>query len=245
MDSCKVVFIRIIANTSILNFNTAYAVNYPWARKFTILVADGVTVTGINFTALPNNTNYQIKITNRGNIYGQGGIGGRGASGQVGSCSLVATNGNPGGNAIETRSDIKITVDNFGIVAGGGGGGGGGGRVSSGQYGGGGGGGAGGTGGTGGIGGGNTASLSGCGTTTQIAQAGTNGTATTFGTGGTGASSGGNGGNGGGFAQVGQNGLGTSPGIGGVAGKAIASIIGASSSVINNLGSGQTYGVVE
>ena len=66
MDSCKVVFIRIAANAPNINFNTAYAVNYPWARKFTILVADGVTVNGISFIALPNTNNYQIKITNRG-----------------------------------------------------------------------------------------------------------------------------------------------------------------------------------
>ncbi len=245
MDSCKVVFIRISANATNINFNTAYAVNYSWARKFTILVAEGVSVTGIIFTSLPINANYQIKITNRGNIYGQGGTGGNGASGQVGSCGIAATNGNVGGNAIATRSDIKITIDNFGIVAGGGGGGGGGGRVSLGQYGGGGGGGAGGNGGNGGIGGGNTISSIGCGTTTSIAQGGMNGTAITFGTGGTGASGGGNGGNGGGYALGGQNGSGTSPGTGGAAGKAIASVGGASNSIINNIGSGQTFGVVE
>jgi len=246
MDSCKVVFIYIKSNIlNSINFNTAYAVNYPSARKFTILVGDGVTIYGIDFSSLPINNNYKIKITNRGNIYGQGGNGGNGASGQAGSCSIAAGNGIAGGNAISTRANLKITVDNYGIVAGGGGGGGGGGKVSLGQYGGGGGGGAGGGGGTAGNGGGNTTSLGICITTTSIAQNGINGTTTTAGNGGTGASSGGNGGNGGGFAQVGQNGTGTSPGTGGAAGKAIGSIIGPSNSVINNLGSGQSFGVVE
>lgn len=78
MDTCKVIFIRITSNTGSINFNTAYASVYPSARKFTLLIEAGVIISnGINFTTLPTQNIYRIKIVNRGGIYGSGGAGGR------------------------------------------------------------------------------------------------------------------------------------------------------------------------
>jgi hypothetical protein len=245
-DTCKSLVIRISANANNIDFNAVYATKYPLQRKFVILVEPGVIISdGINFINLPLNTVYQIKIANYGGIYGRGGNGGAGSSGQSGSCAIAAGNGGSGTNAIATRWDVKITIDNFGVIAGGGGGGGGGGRTAAGQYGGGGGGGAGSFVGTGGTGGGQTISITGCFTSAPLAQNGGPGTTAAGGAGGNGNSGGSNGGPGGGLAQVGQIGAGTSGGAGGQPGKAIASFGGASNSIINNLGGGQSFGVIE
>lgn len=245
-DTCKAIFIHISANASSIDFYTTYAINYPKARKFSILVIEGITISGgINFFNMPLTGVYDIKIINRGEIFGSGGPGGTGASGQSGQCAIAAANGGPGGSAIHTRVGNAIVVDNYGIVAGGGGGGGGGGRTAADQYGGGGGGGAGSFPGSGGVGGGSTINVFGCGTLTSIAQSGTNGTISGGGQGGTGASSGGNGGNGGGRAQTGENGTGTAAGSGGPPGNAISSFGGSSGSIINNLGTGQSFGIVQ
>jgi hypothetical protein len=247
VDTCKAILIHINTNSPVIDFYNTYAINYTWARKFSILIDAGVLVEGISFFNMPTNKVFKLKIVNKGNLAGSGGAGGRGASGQIGSCSVAAGNGVDGVSAIVTRTDLKILVDNYGIIAGGGGGGGGGGKTALGQYGGGGGGGAGSGGCIGGLGGGNTISgpFGSCGTSLSFAQNGVNGTLTNGGTGGTGASAGGNGGNAGGRAQAGTNGTGTAAGIAGVAGKAILSFGGSSASIINNIGGGQSFGVVE
>lgn len=256
-DTCKIVTVRITANTGSINFNTTYASQYPGKKKFVMLIYPGVTVnsTGgagaIDFSTMTANS--KITIINRGYITGHGGLGGNGATGNAGGpCNRPAVAGSAGGNAIATIAGIAVTINNYGTVAGGGGGGGGGGRTIIGEYGGGGGGGAGLLVANGGTGGGVTIStgcfpICGCGTLTVIAQSGQPGTSTTGSPGGTGANGAGagNGGAGGARAQVGQNGTGTAAGTGGAAGKAIASIGGASGSIINNLAGGQSFGVVE
>ena len=248
-DTCKIVLIHITQNTGNIDFNNLYASKYPQARRFAILVDQGVTISyGINFSTLPGNPAiYKIRLINRGGIYGNGGIGGNGASGQSGGpCFIAAQNGSVGGVAIATFATyVLLTIDNYGTISGGGGGGGGGGRTLVGQLGGGGGGGAGSAGGTGGIGGGTTLSFIGCSTTSSVAQNGSAGTTSAGGVGGAGSSGGSGGGTGGGLAQTGSTGLGSSPGIGGAPGKAVASVNGATGTIINNYGSGQVFGIVE
>jgi hypothetical protein len=249
MDTCKAILVRITTNASTIDFNTTYASVYPTARKFTVIIDPGVIISnGISFFNMPAQNSYTIKIVNRGGIYGSGGAGGGGASGAAGQCAIPPGAGNPGSAAIITKAGFKVTIDNYGIIAGGGGGGGGGGRVTTDQFGGGGGGGAGAFAGNGGTGGGNTISLpfgGGCGTLSPIAQGGTPGTINTGGTGGAGNNGGGIGGNGGGLAQQGTMGTGAGAPAGGAAGKAVQSIGGASLTVINNIAGGQVLGVVE
>ena len=262
-DVCKVVVIKITANTDSINFYETYGKNYPHSRKFVIVVSNGVMIKGglrptpfvpiprpsIDFSTMPSTAT--IKIINYGNILGLGGSGGNGATGDGlvhGSCFNVtqpAADGASGGNAVDTKPGIKVTIDNYGIVAGGAGGGGGGGRTAIGQYGGGGGGGA--SYGYPGKGGGyvtQTCSQFGCGPCAHfsIAQDGIAGQLNTGGNGGNGANGGGNGGVGGGWGQPGQNGTGTGAGLGGALGKAIS---GGSGNVVSNINGGISYGTVD
>ncbi len=247
-DTCKIISIQITADATGINFNTAYASQYPGKRKFAILIYPGVTIgqsgaAAIDFSTIPGNA--IITIVNRGNILGGGGGGGSGATGHMGGpCNRAATAGNPGGHAIITKAGVPVIINNYGTVAAGGGGGGGGGRNVIGEYGGGGGGGAGSNPGNGGTGGGTTFSVLGvCGTSTVIAQSGQPGTLTAGGAGGLGANGAGagNGSIGGARAQAGQNGTGTAAGAGGIPGKAIS---GGSGNSIINIG-GQSFGVVD
>ena len=206
-----------------IDFYNTYAKNHPNAREFAIIIDPGVNVVSggyatsafvggtiplaaISFFAMPVGTQYAIKIVNRGNIVGNGGAGGFGARGQnTESCVANAGNGDQGGVAILTSPDVKITIENYGMISGGGGGGGGGGRNNLGEYGGGGGGGA--TFGPGGIGGGPTRYLSlgglpGSCLTTSVAQNGSAGGITTGSDGGAGALNGGNGGKGGDWPRL-------------------------------------------
>lgn len=233
--------IRISQSTDAIDFST-YTNTLPGKNKFNILIDDSVTISGgIDFSTIPSASyNYEISIINNGFIYGTAGFGGNGASGTNSvSCPVFpAQNGMRGGNAITTNSLVKITIKNYGIIAGGGGGGGGGGRSDANtQLGGGGGGGASlisGKGGLAGLGGNNCQNIS--------AANGQPGNTTTGGTGGAGYNGGGAGGNGGGIASPGQNGTGIGSGSGGIAGKAIG---GGSGNVINNLNGGQTFGAVD
>ena len=266
-DTCKTVTITINEDTSAIDFYTGYAIKYPQARKFIILITEDVTINGkitttnvtnitlhpaIDFSTMPVSfTGTTVKIINHGAIYGFGGHSGDGATGLVGGdCNANAANGSAGGNAIETNYTSEITVINYGLVAGGGGGGGGGGRAALGQLGGGGGGGAGIPFTSGGIGGGNSVwNCNGFGycvcllSGSNIAANGTGGTNVIGGVGGNGANGGGNGGNAGGLGQTGQNGTGTNAGTGGTAGWAILG--GSGKSSISNFGTGQSFGVVD
>ena len=248
-----------------IDFYNTYAKNHPNAREFSVIIDPGVNVVSggyatsafvggtiplaaISFFAMPVGTQFAIKIVNRGNIVGNGGAGGFGARGQnTESCVANAGNGDQGGVAILTTPDVKITIENYGIISGGGGGGGGGGRNNLGEYGGGGGGGA--TFGPGGIGGGPTTYLSlgglpGSCLTSSVAQNGSAGGITTGSDGGAGALNGGNGGKGGELAQAGQSGSGTNAGLGGPAGLTVLSYNGGSGIIINNHG-GQVLGIVQ
>lgn len=249
MDSCKIATIRITENATGINFNNTYFSKYPGKSKFIILIDSDVTiqstdaaVAAIDFSTTPGTA--QITIINRGNIVGSGGVGGRGASGHVGGCTLSASSGFNGGHAIKTKIGIMLAVKNYGIIGGGGGGGGGGGRNVIGEYGGGAGGGAGSIPGNGGEGGGITTYAIACFTTTIIAQSGQPGTLTAGGLRGLGANGAGagNGGTGGGLGQAGQNGTSTGAGTGGAAGKAIS---GGSGNIITNFSSGQSFGIVD
>jgi hypothetical protein len=231
--------IRISQSTGTIDFST-YANTFSGKKEFNILIDEGVTISGgIIFSSIPSAYgNYEISIINKGFIYGTAGTGGEGASGaNTISCpNSSGQNGQPGGNAITTNSLVKITINNYGVIAAGGGGGGGGGRSDQNtQLGGGGGGGAGLiAGGAGGFGGNDCQSHS--------AANGQPGTTTTGGIGGAGYNGGGAGGNGGGIASPGQNGTGIGGGSGGIAGKAIA---GGSGNVINNISGGQSFGAVD
>lgn len=247
-DDCKLVVINITANACKVDFYETYAKTKP-SGKYIINIAAGVTLSGCNpgdealsFANMPGIAD--IIINNYGTIAGAGGAGGDGRieSGCTSSFA-IATPGQPGGNAIRTKPGIKITLNNSGLVSGGGGGGGGGsGSTYSGtpNYGGGGGGGAGMTGGTAGLAGGayyvsGTSSI--C-SPHRDGISGTAGTATTGGSGGAGKGTGTAGGNGGNRAQEGTAGS----AAGGIAGKAIA---GGSGNVLNNIAGGQSFGVVD
>ena len=267
-DTCKVIIIKITENADSINFYQRYGQFFPNAKKFVILITAGDTVKGgarvvgvfgsgvayiyrpaFDFTTMPGTPS--IKIINYGVVYGLGGAGGGGATGNASgpvSCINInapAQNGYAGGNAIDTKAGLVVKVENYGLFAGGAGGGGGGGRSSSGQYGGGGGGGA--ALGPQGVGGGYTTqncSQFGCGPCFQVvvAQNGGLGTYTTGGLGGNGSNGGGNGGAGGALGQVGSVGLGVAPGLGGPVGKAIN---GGSGSSLINISGGISYGAVD
>ncbi len=267
-DACKVVVLRISADADSIDFYNMYAKNYPAARKFAIEIDPGVTIRGgirviaisglgtifisrpsLDFSNMPDGS--IIKIINRGSIYGHGGVGGEGATGDAttaAQCINVvhdAASGGEGGAAIQTKSGVVVNVENYGIIAGGGGGGGGGGRNTTGEYGGGGGGGAG-TPSVGGIGGGRITvscflSICVC-VFEQHATSGTSGTITMGGAGGIGANNGGNGGKGGDQGQPGEAGTGTNAGSGGAVGKAIG---GGSGNSLFNTNGGTSFGLVD
>jgi hypothetical protein len=253
-DTCKVATILIYDDVANLDFYSTYAIHYPNARKFVILILEDRYIyslnnnAALNFATMPYAAT--IKIINYGIIIGKGGDGGNGAAGQAANpCQPNALPGTAGSNAIATLPAVKISIYNYGLVGGGGGGGGGGGRSAIGQYGGGGGGGRGLNGGAFGLGGGPTANnicipTCICSISSSVATNGTAGTNANPGTGGTGSGGGGNGGNGGSLGQVGQSGTGTSAGNGGAAGKAISAAPGAGN-VIINLSGGVYYGVVD
>lgn len=247
-NNCQVIIIDITSNVCKLDFYNTYAKQSP-SKKYIINIAAGVTISGCNagdtaliFNSMPFDAS--ITISNNGTIAGAGGNGGNGA--KEGGCiglGTFATPGLPGGYAISTKTGVVITINNSGIVAGGGGGGGGSG-ANPGGFGGGGGGGAGITGGNGGIGGGihsKSPPFNICAFNKQ-GQNGGAGQSTLGGAGGAGASGGAAGSNGGGRGIVGQNGIGNLANLGGAAGKAIG---GGSGNVLNNLGVGQSFGVVD
>lgn len=165
-------------------------------------------------------TGTKVEFVNKGKVTGAGGIGGHGA------IPAAATNGTPGGTAIDASmvSGYTASLDNTGGTAQGGGGGGGGGNdfsdVESDNGGGGGGGGAGRVPGTGGIAGPNGQNGT-DGTTSTHGNGGNGGTGASGGTGATG----GNGGNMGAAGTAGGVGGGSNPpGAGGAAGKSINGI---------------------
>lgn len=215
----------------------------------------------------------KITINNFGKIVGRGGRGGRGGgtylvnSPNMNNCGIAAGQGLNGGHAIYT--DKKITVNNYGFIAGGGGGGGGGKSLAtSGANGGGGGTGAGWPLTAGGQGGStfySTGPLSSCPPGGQLAGCGTlpcccggyapfaingsgnthpNGNVFVYGSGGAGINGGFQGLFGGGLALAGVSGPNTA--AGGFPGKAInTGISTAQGSVINNLSGGSYAGVVD
>ncbi len=254
LDNCKTEIILISSGACKLDFYNAYAKNKP-ANRYLVIIQAGIAITGcvasdtaLSFANMP--VNVTVTIRNYGIIDGAGG---RGGSGRIQNNAFPSpcftfpfsgSNGGPGGHAIGTKTGVFISVTNYGIVAGGGGGGGSGGSASGTQYGGGGGGGAGnvpGNGGTAGV----ILTNSGfpvfsCVTTVQ-SNPGLPGTATNGGIGGVGSAGGGTGGTGGLRGQPGSPGS-DNAFIGGPAGKAIA---GGSGNSLINLGSGQSFGVVD
>jgi len=238
--------IRISGNQCDINFQTDYAINYPLNTKFAVLIESGAVISScagaaIDFNTMPGSAS--ITLINNGIIKGHGGGGGHGAAGDQGTCYSAAENGFAGGNAINTKMGVRVTIHNYGTVASGGGGGGGGGRNAAGEYGGGGGGGGGIAFGGGGNGGGTTMSgLFGACLIMSEAENGMNGESTNGGAGGLGLYGGGNGGSGGNIGMSGQNGTGTAAGLGGGPGKAIS---GGSGNQIINYGSGQSFGAVD
>jgi len=251
---CQTVVIDIIDDICNVDFYSQFA-RYAPAKRYIINISQDVYIYGCNpgdtalsFRNMPSGTSITIN-NNYGFILGGGGKGGKGqVEPGVGNCSItfpvLAEAGQAGGAAIVTKPGVAITVNNYGVVAGGGGGGGGSTKGSTSGYGGGGGGGAGLAFGPGGTGGGVfTQSCGQFGCTpcspTILAQAGIAGTNLTGGTGGAGYNGGPSGGNGGNRGQPGQNG---NLLTGGAAGKAIG---GGSGNIINNIGGGLTYGVVD
>lgn len=247
-DNCRIIVINITSNTCKLNFFETYAKGSP-AKKYLLNISPGVVVSGcaagdtaLSFSSMTFNA--EIIINNYGTIAGAGGEGGAGSLEQ--GCSglfAYATGGKPGGSAIATKSGIPVSVNNYGIIAGGGGGGGGSGG-NPGGYGGGGGGGAGIVMGPGGLPGGiYSGNQFGC-FPTRPGVAGTAGTTTAGGPGGVSTNGGATGGGGGNRAQTGQNGIGNLSFIaaGGAGGKAI---IGGSGNSLTNLSGGQSFGGVD
>jgi hypothetical protein len=246
---CQAVVVSISSNVCELDFYNTYAKFSP-ATKYIVRVEAGVTVSGCSpgDTALSFSNmspNVSVIVINHGTIAGAGGTGGSGAieSGCITSFAF-ATPGQAGGYAISTKAGVPVTVNNYGIIAGGGGGGGGSTKNPSGQ-GGGGGGGAGIVGGVGGTAGGvyqfSGGPISVC-VPAITAQPGTPGQPTLAGTGGAGNAGGGTGGNGGLRGQTGQNGTGTFAATGGAGGKAIG---GGSGNILNNISGGQSFGAVD
>jgi hypothetical protein len=245
---CQTVIIDITDDICNVDFYNQYA-KYAPAKKYILVVHEDVYIHGCNAgdTALSFNnmpTGVSITINNYGFISGGGGKGGAGKMEQIcfGGLPVFALPG-AGGAAISTKTGIAVSVNNYAVVAGGGGGGAGSSGTTS-TFGGGGGGGAGLAFGTGGAGGG--AYTQSCGqfgctpcAPTNFAQPGNTGTNLVGGTGGAGYSGAPAGANGGGRGQVGQS---SNMGAGGAAGKAIT---GGSGNVITNIGTGQTYGIVD
>jgi hypothetical protein len=235
-------------------------------RKIIIVIEPNVMVLGnagngaVGINLLPAATGSSIIIKNYGQVIGNGGTGGTGGDiSQDAQCiANPAQAGNTGGDAIVSKAGTKLTVHNYGTIAGGGGGGGGGaaGTCCGGNTGGGGGGGAGST-------GGNNRGLIGkeyywnnvihsCVLGTSLAQYGETGTLTAGGNGGNGGQTGSPlfagyaGGNGGGLGQPGQNGQDSfynTGGPGGLPGKAISGNPG--NNTVSNSGGGVVYGAVD
>ena len=245
-DSCQTIVVNISSNICKVNFYDLYARSAP-SKKYLVNIMPGVTVSGCTSgdTALSFNSmlfNSSIIINNYGTIEGAGGAGGYGSL-ETGCSGLFAyaTSGIPGGCAVSTKPGVGITINNYGLVAGGGGGGGGSGGNPTG-YGGGGGGGAGIIGGNGGLGGGTYSGVI-C-TAVRPGNPGAQGTSTLGGNGGAGLNGGATGGTGGSRGISGTNGVGnfTQVSVGGAGGKAIG---GGSGNVLVNISFGQSYGVVD
>jgi hypothetical protein len=248
-SSCQTVVINITGNACKIDFYDAYAKGLP-AKKYLINIPAGITISGcsagdtaLSFTSMPFNAD--ISINNSGTIAGSGGTGGQGTI-ELGCSTFPAqpsTTGSQGGYAVATKNGITISINNSGIVAGGGGGGGGSGQNVINGFGGGGGGGAGNAGGSGGAGGGQYQSaFSFCLAKQNLGQPGNAGLSITGGAGGLGVSGGANGGNGGDRGQNGQAGAGNLGGAGGIAGKAIG---GGSGNILINVNGGQRFGIVD
>ncbi len=269
---CQDVYIYSV-NSNGNNFQSQ-AGNPTAAKKWCVYVNAGVTLgastqggTALNFGTLPGGS--EVVLYNSGTIMAGGGNGAYGAHESDAFCASDgnAGDGGTGGDAITSSATVKVTVYNYGTVAGGGGGGGGGSGGCR-ARGGGGGGGRGLPGGLAGPGattGGSKASGGICTSCTSSGASATNGTAGTtlaFGLGGCGTGNsgggcfysgynGGCGGNGGGLGTAGANGNGNTCGsiissggafgLGGVAGRAINGNTGGSS--ITNIG-GAYYGIV-
>lgn len=251
---CQTVVINIEEDICNVDFYNQYA-RYAPAKKYVINISGDVYIYGCNpgdtalsFRNMPAGVSITIN-NNYGFILGAGGKGGNGqVESGVGGCAIsfpiIAQPGQAGGAAIVTKSGVIITINNYGVIAGAGGGGGGSSKGATSGYGGGGGGGAGLVFSTGGSGGGvYTQSCGQFGCTpciaTILAQPGSGGTNITAGTGGAGYNGGPSGGNGGSRGQAGQNGNLTT---GGTAGKAIG---GGAGNIINNIGGGQSFGIVD
>lgn len=248
-DSCQIIVINIISNMCKVNFYDLYAKSAP-SKKYLVNVMQGVTISGCNpgDTALSFSSmmfNSAITINNYGTIEGAGGYGGLGTL-ETGCSNLssYATGGGPGGYAVSTKAGVVITINNYGLVAGGGGGGGGSGGNPSG-YGGGGGGGAGIVGGNGGLGGGTyVGGFGGICNASRPGNPGSTGTALIGGNGGAGQNGGAAGGAGGSRGISGNNGTGnlTQLSFAAAGGKAIG---GGSGNVLTNITFGQSYGIVD
>ncbi len=253
-DECKTEIITISSSICKLDFYNVYAKDKK-ANKYLVIIQPGVNITGclpgdtaINFANMPGNA--VINIRNYGTIAGAGGNGGNGRikNGSANPCPGVlgsgGTNGRTGGSAIGTKTGVSISVINYGIVSGGGGGGGAGAFVVSTDYGGGGGGGAGSVFGNGGDPGISMTLIFtfpfGCQTTVESSP-GLPGTSIIGGLGGAGSGGGGTGGIGGVRGQQGAPGS-DNVFVGGAAGKAIA---GGSGNMLTNVGSGQSFGIVD
>ncbi len=130
------------SDTIKVNRETTYSFPDASYKRYLLVINTGINVIGslvdsvanpaIDLSNLPNNSIVIIK--NLGGVYGRGGNGGRGYSPNnlevIGSCSplpLPPENGANGAHAISlaSYSGISLTVQNYGIIAGGGGGGGG------------------------------------------------------------------------------------------------------------------------
>jgi hypothetical protein len=257
-DTCHTVTISITQNVDHeIDFMEEYASRYPGQRKFKVVVDSNVVImgqidtignqfgvfivprSGINFDSMPAGT--EVLLINYGVIVGRGGLGGRGAG--AGTCGASAQTGVPAGHGVVKDGTVSLTIQNYGLIAGGGGGGGGGGGNGSPNYGGGGGGGAGF--GSGGTGGGFNFSSGGfppiCVYGSPEASSGVDGLDTSGGTGGAGTNGGGTGGNGGFLGMPGSDGTGTNFGTGGAGGKAISG----AGAMLTNFGMGLVLGAVD
>lgn len=188
----KVIYIT----SSALNINLASLAGNPTSPiRLKVVINPGVSIysstpatAALTVGSFPSGS--QILLTNNGNIYGAGGIGGKGAD-----YNGSAVTGGGGGTAVQTG--FPITINNLGTIAAGGGGGGGAGYyvyytgykgyyASHSVAGSGGGGGAGNVAGTGGLGGAGAEYNGGQGATATLTTGGGGGTATNTYTGGSG-----------------------------------------------------------
>ncbi len=255
-SNCGVFTDTITVNT------TAYLVP-PGYNKVRIVINSGIIVSGTSVApaiSLVNVSNGgSVIIENYGGIYGKGGDGGAGGGNSTGianNCLPVPPQaGNNGTDAVHSKSNSRLLIYNYGIIAGGGGGGGGGNYGTSLTSAGGGGGGGQAVPSSGGIKGNYNVYTSlplplpsYCGPDQSNPANATDGgpgaisTPGNFGLGSTGTGGGSRGGLGGTLGLPGQAGFGTG-GAGGAAGKAVRFNTG--NNTITNIGTGVVFGVVD